>query len=230
MTEIIPIKSAYEIIKDVLGKGYDSLGFIFPDIPSSINARRTENLIRIMKSAQAKLDEAGLKPEERNAIALKLGLPIIEKASLEEDPTLQELWANLLANALNPEHSEKVKRIFIDIIQNLSPFDALILNSFTLSTHPLLTLSDNKVAVGTKDGYKDYPYDVVQTSINVLVALDLLTDVAPSKNFFAGENSILQQSEIHLTHLGVLFIDACIKGAFDNSAKASNGNEDIPEQ
>ena len=84
MTEIIPIKSAYEIIKDVLGKGYDSLGFIFPDIPSSINARRTENLIRIMKSAQAKLDEAGLKPEERNAIALKLGLPIIEKASLEE--------------------------------------------------------------------------------------------------------------------------------------------------
>ena len=87
MTEsssLIPIRDVFEISKELLGYGYDAIGFLFPEVASKVTARKANNLIRIMRSAQAKLDEAKLKPEEREAVSLKLGLPFIEKASLEE--------------------------------------------------------------------------------------------------------------------------------------------------
>ena len=216
MTEsssLIPIKDVYEISKELFGYGYDVIGFLFPKVPSKITARRAENLITVMRNAQKKLDEAGLKPEEKNAVALKLGLPIIEKASLEEDPSLQELWANLLANALNPNHSDKVRTIFIDIIQNLSAFDVLILNAFHISNYPLVARPQNIIQVYTKEGYKPYPSKTVETSLHVLMGLNLATDMAPTSQLQLGSFNAVQTTEVHLTPLGVLFIDACIKDA-----------------
>ena len=237
MTEsssLLPVKDVYEISKELFGYGYDVIGFLFPEIPSKIIARRAKNLITVMRSAQKILDEAGLKPEERNAVSLKLGLPIIEKASLEEDPTLQELWANLLANALNPNHSDKVRSIFIDIIQSLSAFDVLILNAFHISRHPLITRPRNVVQVYTKEGYKSYPYEKIDASLSVLKALNLLTDVGqweldpfsilrnPRLSELNRLDKILQKTDTHLTPLGVLFIDACIKDASGSRAETSD--------
>lgn len=216
MTEsssLIPIRDVFEISKELLGYGYDAIGFLFPEIPSKITARKANNLIRIMRSAQAKLDEAKLKPEEREAISLKLGLPFIEKASLEEDPTLQELWANLLANALNPNHSEEIRTIFVDIIHSLSPFDALILNAFNISRHPLIPKPLNQTMVKTNEGYKEFPTKIVEDSLAVLKSLDLLTDVTISEEVFLGNSGIVRQEALHLTPLGILFIDACVKDA-----------------
>lgn len=227
-SSLIPIKDVYEISKELFGYGYDVIGFLFPEVPSKITARRAENLITVMRSAQKILDEADLKPEERNALSLKLGLPIIEKASLEEDPILQKLWANLLANALNPNHSDKVRSIFIDIIQSLSAFDVLILNAFHISRYPLITRPLNVVQVYTKEGYKNYPYEKVNTSLSVLKALCLLTDVMPMESIrFGGEdirlsNGVLMQTDTFLTPLGALFIDACIKDASSSRTKTSD--------
>ena len=216
MTEsssLIPIRDVFEISKELLGYGYDAIGFLFPEIPSMVTARKANNLIRIMRSAQAKLDEAKLKPEEREAISLKLGLPFIEKASLEEDPTLQELWANLLANALNPNHSSEIRTIFVDIIHNLSPFDALILNAFNISSHPLIPKPLNQTMVKTNEGYKEFPTKTVEDSLAVLKSLNLVTDIAVSEDVFLGNTGIVHGDEIHLTPLGTLFTNACVKDA-----------------
>lgn len=216
MTEIsnfVPSKDQYDVMKDILGCGAEIIGLLFPKAPEAIAARRTKNLISVIKRVQNILDEAGLKPEERNAVSLKLGLPIIEKASLEEDPSLQELWANLLANALNPNHSDKVRTIFIDIIQNLSAFDVLILNAFHISNYPLVARPQNIIQVYTKEGYKPYPSKTVETSLHVLMGLNLATDMAPTSQLQLGSFNAVQTTEVHLTPLGVLFIDACIKDA-----------------
>ena len=166
-----------------------------------------------MRSAQTKLDEAKLKPEEREVISLKLGLPLIEKASLEEDPTLQELWANLLANALNPNHSAEVRTIFVDIIHNLSPFDVLILNAFNISRQPLIPKPLNQTMVKTSEGYKEFPTKTVDDSITVLKSLDLVTDITVADDVFLGNGGIVHKDEIHLTPLGILFVNACVKDA-----------------
>lgn len=209
----VPSKEHYEILKDVLGYGAEIIGLIFPKFPEAIAVKRVENLISIVKRVQKKLDEADLKPEERNAISLKLGLPIIEKSSLEDNPSLQELWANLLTNALNPKHSEEVRTIFIDIIQNLSTFDVLVLNAFHISRHPLVPRPQNIVHVYTKEGYKPYPSKTVENSLNILMGLNLATDMAPTSQLQLGSFNAVQETEVHLTPLGILFVDACVKDA-----------------
>src|SRR2546423_1007898 len=58
----------------------------------------------------------------------KLALPIIENASLEEDDELQDLWANLLASAVDPNYNGQIRSAFIDIIKQLEVVDVHILD------------------------------------------------------------------------------------------------------
>ena len=57
----------------------------------------------------------------------KLALPILYHASLEDDERLHGLWARLLVTALNP-NSSKPRTAFVDIIRQLEPVDAQILD------------------------------------------------------------------------------------------------------
>lgn len=60
-------------------------------------------------------------------IAPKHGIPLIERASLEDDPKLQEMWAALLANATDPSKDFELKRVFADVLASLEPLDTAIL-------------------------------------------------------------------------------------------------------
>ena len=213
VSNFVPSKEQYDIFKDVLGNGIELIGLFYPKAAGAIASRRVNNLITVMKTVQRKLNEADIKPEERKAIALKLSVPFIENASLEEDPTLQELWVNLLTNALNPKNSEEVRPIFIDIIKNLSPFDALILNAFNVSRHPLISKPKNITWVKTANGYKDFSTKTVDDSLAVLKSLDLITDIAVSESVFLGNSGIVHKDEIRLTPLGILFVNTCVKDA-----------------
>ena len=64
--------------------------------------------------------------EATRPIPPKFVLQILEEASLEEDDFLQDLWAQLLATALDPEASV-VRRSFINILREFEPIDAKIL-------------------------------------------------------------------------------------------------------
>lgn len=51
---------------------------------------------------------------------------ILEKTKLKTDDALLELWASLLANALQGKNS--IRREFFDILEKINPYDVLILN------------------------------------------------------------------------------------------------------
>lgn len=70
------------------------------------------------------------KVTDTRAVPLKFALPILENASLEEDNDLQKLWANLMANAMDPNFSLNLRTAFIDIIKSLSALDAKMLKTF----------------------------------------------------------------------------------------------------
>lgn len=59
----------------------------------------------------------------------KLGIPLIESATLEDDDDLHTLWSNLLANAMDPKTSHQVKHIHASILKELEPLDVHILSS-----------------------------------------------------------------------------------------------------
>jgi hypothetical protein len=58
---------------------------------------------------------------------LKNVVPLLEYSTLEEDDTLQDMWARLLVNGTNESTGVNIERSFIEILAQLSPLEAQIL-------------------------------------------------------------------------------------------------------
>lgn len=87
---------------------------------------RWERQLRLLDRVKEKVKQRNLEGK-LVPIPPKLALPIIENATLEEDDYLQDLWANLLIEAGNPQSKERIRTAFIEIIKQLEPIDAKIL-------------------------------------------------------------------------------------------------------
>jgi hypothetical protein len=53
-------------------------------------------------------------------------LPLLKAAADEQRPELQELWAGLLASALQQDGGRRVRRAFFDTLAQMEPVDALL--------------------------------------------------------------------------------------------------------
>lgn len=128
-TEVADVlkKESESFLNIVLGEPAKALGGLLAD---RINARRHANLVEITVSAKRKLHDAGVSPKE---VPLKIIHPMIEAAVLEEDPDLQTVWANLLANAADPRTLSPVSVTFPTILKELSSREVRFLNA--LQTH-----------------------------------------------------------------------------------------------
>jgi hypothetical protein len=60
----------------------------------------------------------------------RAAIPMLESASLEDNDVLQEIWARLIANSTDPNFNEPPHPGYIEIIRQMSPDEAIILNSF----------------------------------------------------------------------------------------------------
>lgn len=89
---------------------------------------RWERQLRLYDRELEILRERGIENQTRT-VPPKLALPIVEYASLEEDDELQDLWARLLASALDPAFKGEIRSAFIDIIRQLSVTDVHILDA-----------------------------------------------------------------------------------------------------
>lgn len=136
--ELIPIsdeqaKLGQEIIKVFGGLGSfikDALGSVPTDLVGYLGGdwlrmRRAENLVRIMQKAQECLEQRGVKVPE--PASLSLALPLLRGAADESREGLQDLWARLLAAALDPSRAGRVRQDFADILAKMDPVDALVL-------------------------------------------------------------------------------------------------------
>ena len=64
---------------------------------------------------------------EPQPVTPALALPLLRAAYDESRPELQDLWARLLAAAMDPARSASVRQSFIDAISQLDPLDARVL-------------------------------------------------------------------------------------------------------
>ncbi len=93
-------------------------------VTSFIHYRRMPALAKQANAAAEKIRKAGLPP---TAVPDKLLKDILEGGSMEDDESLQERWANLLANAMTAGSAE-VRAAFPQILKALDSADASILN------------------------------------------------------------------------------------------------------
>ena len=94
-------------------------------------------IVKVVEKTQKILAEAKLPP---NAVPPRLFLPIVEASSVENDESLQDLWAGLLATA--SQETDSLSPSFIETLKQLTPDEALDVASRTMnmSVYPLLRL------------------------------------------------------------------------------------------
>jgi hypothetical protein len=119
------VASIYGVAKPflakILGPSAKEIGEIGRDY---IKGRRGKNAERTLADANKLLDAVGREPQE---VPLATLVPLLEGASTQEEPTLAEKWAALLANAADPVQRVAVQPGFTDVLRQLSADDASLL-------------------------------------------------------------------------------------------------------
>jgi hypothetical protein len=92
---IASIGAAKKLLEPFFAKIVGAVGDgVANTINDHFNGRRAVNLAAIVARAQERAADEGFDPSK---IPLKVIHPMLEAASLEEDPDLQKLWSNLFA-------------------------------------------------------------------------------------------------------------------------------------
>lgn len=137
----------------------------------------------------------------------RLAIPFLEAATLEDDSTLQERWARLLANAMDPAFDGSIERCFGKILEELSPLDCHVLEAYAAGT-----TSDEKAVVFTQSLASRLRVSEREVSISLgnLRRLELL------HNQFIASRS---QAPHALTDFGRAFLDACSCMAYSKAVR-----------
>ncbi|PRX56800.1 uncharacterized protein DUF4393 [Flagellimonas meridianipacifica] len=98
---------------------------------------RFKNQVNIITKAKEYLKSKGIETPKK--ISIKDVTTLLEHASFEEDEIMQDSWAKLLANTMNPNNQFDTSNIFIQILNQLSVNEVYILhfiysNSFLMSS------------------------------------------------------------------------------------------------
>ncbi len=170
---------------------------------------RWENQQRFMERALSWQRRLGLSPPDR-AVPLKIAVPLFQGAAIEEDGGLQDRWARLLINAAYEQSGIEVQRAYVEILSQLSPLEAKILDAvyalpFGAAQHDGIFTSDlpdtATLATGSGDDQAE-PSDTVKLAIAIQVRIGCLR---MGMTWGTGEYF----RRITPTVLGRYFVDAC---------------------
>ncbi len=103
----------------------DVVGLLGGDL---LRQYRIRNWHKISQKTFDKLDQRGV--EQLEPLSAKVIVPLLEAASNEDDETLQDMWAELLANAMDPACDVSLQRVFIDTLKQFEPIDARVLSAY----------------------------------------------------------------------------------------------------
>ena len=133
---LIPITDEQAKLSQEIVKAFRDLGSFFGRALGStpedlvgyyggdrLRIRRAENIVKMMCEAQARLAVMGI--EETKPATLSIALPILEGAADEDREELVDLWARLLASAMDATKNN-VRYSFISSIRKMDPLDAVI--------------------------------------------------------------------------------------------------------
>lgn len=125
-TTKIVIESALSGVESFLAMvckpGLEELGLMARD---NVRYWRLKNILSIIEKAKGKLNFDGADLQvQANA---RVGLNIIDEASIVDDEELQDMWAGLFASSCTEDGKDDSNIIFVDILKRLSVVEARIL-------------------------------------------------------------------------------------------------------
>lgn len=209
------LKTAPTLYEDVLQPTTQESGEILALIPRTIKAallplrqwiaEREYKLAETEKLLAKKLEHVGedkiVTPEPYVAV------PAIQGISYSMDSEeLRNLYANLLAKAMNSDTKDMVHPCFVEIIKQMSPIDALVLNEIACSNYfPVVSLSIKEYESSDLNlikkmqgiirsySYPNITYISFASYESVLVSLDNLLRLKLTEERFSLKNDIPQK-------------------------------------
>jgi len=211
------IKLAKEFLSKIVTPPAEELGELLAD---QVRWFRFSNQIRILNKARDKLSKSGISPHK---VPLRILLPLLDNGSWEEEEDMIDRWANLLANAANPNYSSNVEIGYIETLKQLSPKEALIMDR-------LYAYYNERLAEGKARGAEPSAVEVPGAELQVMTGvekrdfeiamdnlyrLNLLSSpgvlwraAQPEEDFYSGNKEI----KIQFTRFGYSFVSACRAG------------------
>lgn len=110
-----------DLLQRLFGGAVDEIGGMWQD---SLRLRRVKRLSKIYRKVQMIVDTEKFEPRR---LPEALSLPLLQAASLQEDESLQEKWAALLASAANPGQP-LVPTAYVEILAQLTSREIYILD------------------------------------------------------------------------------------------------------
>ncbi len=154
----VAIQEAKDFLKLILGPPLEEIGGILQD---QVRFFRLKNQISILKKTNKILVESNVSPKK---VKLKLLFPLLDYGSLEEEESMLNVWATLLANASNPKKYHIVNHVFPEFLKQMTSLDVLILDQ--------LFTSDEVDFFS--DQYSQWPIEQIGLSVDNLFRLGLL--------------------------------------------------------
>jgi len=115
-------EAAKVFLAKLAGSAAEELDFLLYD---NLKKYRLQNQLCVLGKAQGILEWLKTEP---NVVPLRILLPVLEGAALEDDETLIAKWAALLANAANRRNSGEARTSFAKILAELEPLEAKLMD------------------------------------------------------------------------------------------------------
>jgi hypothetical protein len=184
---LIPIsdeqaKLGQEILKTLRGLGSfieKALGSTPEDLIAyfggdRLRVRRAENLVKLFEKARQRLADWNVTAPI--PASLSVALPILQGAADEDREELVDLWARLLANAMNP-NLNSVRQSFIDAVKKMDPLDAVVVRHLHEANIMLVHLSGEGSSTQDK-GSDEIAHAIKRRSDEVEVSMRHLKDLS----------------------------------------------------
>lgn len=209
------LKTAPTLYEDALQPTVQEVGKFAARIPRAINAAFS-GLDKWILNKEYAIDETkkllekkleNVDPDKIVEPEAYVAVPAIQAISYSmNSEELRNLYANLLAKAMNSDTKDQVHPSFVEIIKQMSPTDALLLKEIALTkSFPIVNLSINKYtssdfsAIQKMNGaiqnytYPNVTYISFASYESVLVSLDNLLRLKLAEERFSFNNKDIPQ-------------------------------------
>lgn len=107
----------------IVGRPMEQIGGLAGDV---FAITRIELATQYMKRVKRIMSEQGMKDPSRK-VAISIVYPLFDAASLEEEDDIQEIFAQLLVNALNVDSGVSILKSFVSVVKSMSSLEMQIL-------------------------------------------------------------------------------------------------------
>ena len=85
-----------DFLQTIIKPSLEEIGLLMSD---KVKVWRLNNQIKNLQKVQKIIQKNGISPKQ---ISMKVMFPYLEAVAMEEDEMLQDMWANLMANYIDP--------------------------------------------------------------------------------------------------------------------------------